>query len=33
MECPDVFVSDVERWLEGAGRAAAEGGVGVARAS
>lgn len=32
MECPDVFVSDVERWLDGAGRAAA-GGVGVARAS
>jgi pimeloyl-ACP methyl ester carboxylesterase len=33
MECPEVFVSDVERWLDGPGRAAARGGVGVARAS
>jgi glycerol-3-phosphate dehydrogenase len=33
MECPDVFLETVERWLEGAGRTAAEVGAKVSRAS
>ncbi|HEX8820031.1 MAG TPA: alpha/beta hydrolase [Archangium sp.] len=33
MECPDLFLDTVDRWLEGAGRAAAEVGTKVARAS
>jgi hypothetical protein len=33
MECPDLFLETVERWLEGAGRTAADVGAKESRAS